>query len=390
MGTSRFQRHSRIVIAAAAVLLATAGCDGDAVLPTTTTPLPVQVSDALTDLARSGLPGAQAVLSGPDGQHTVTGGAGNLSSGAPYADGAHIRIGSVTKTFVATVVLQLAAEGAVDLDAPIERYLPDVVRGNGNDGNRVTVRQLLQHTSGLPDFAPEDPSHNLPQQLDQTSDGKAYRELTPADLVGIAMSIPPQFDPGARFHYTNTNYVLSGMLIERRTGRPLATEIGARILEPLAMHDTYIPLAGDTGLRDPHPLGYRNVDRTWVDATDTEVAWLGAAGAMVSTGADVNRFFLALLTGKLLPAPQLAQMKQTNPTTSDTEMNYGLGLMRSQVPCGAEGKVKEFWGHSGSVRGFTTLAIATPDRTAATISVNTAQTNDQFSTAMTTIACAIA
>ncbi|MET8878581.1 serine hydrolase domain-containing protein [Nocardia sp. NPDC004604] len=387
MGASIFRRRGRYAIVAAA-LLATAGCGGSTATPSTAAPLPAQVSDALSDLVRSGLPGAQAVISGPDGQHTVTAGAGDLATGAPYADRAHIRIGSVTKTFVATVVLQLVAEGTVELDAQIERYLPGVVQGNGNDGNRITVHQLLQHTSGLADFAPEDPAHKLPQQLDQTTDGKAYRDFTPADLVGIAMSMPPQFEPGARFQYTNTNYVLLDMLIEHITGHRLAAEISSRILEPLALHDTYIPLAGDTGLRDPHPLGYRSVDGKWVDATDSEAAWAGAAGAIISTGADLNRFFTALVTGKLLPATQLAQMEQTMPMSPSTEMTYGLGLIRFQMPCGKE--VKEVWGHSGGIPGFSTLAIATPKGTAATISVNTEQTNDEFSTAVAAISCAVA
>ena len=382
-----FRRRGRYAIVAAA-LLATAGCGGSTEKPNTAAPLPAQVSDALTDLIRSGLPGAQVVVSGPDGERTATAGAGDLTTAAPYADRAHIRIGSVTKSFVATVVLQLVAEGAVELDAPIERYLPGVVQGNGNDGNKITVHQLLQHTSGLADFAPEVGSPKLPQQLDQTTDGKAYRDFTPPDLVRIAMSIPPQFEPGAQFQYTNTNYVLLGMLIERITGQSLAAEISSRILEPLALHDTYFPLAGDTGLRDPHPRGYRNVDGKWVDATDMEAAWAGAAGAIISTGADVNRFFTALLTGKLLPAPQLAQMEQTMPWPSAPGMAYGLGLIRFQLPCGNE--VKEAWGHAGGIVGFTTLAIATSKGTAATISVNTEQINDQFSAASTSITCAVA
>ncbi|MEC3953092.1 serine hydrolase domain-containing protein [Nocardia sp. CDC153] len=387
MGVSRFWRRGGYAAVAAAAVLATAGCN-DGTAQTHASAPPTQVSDALDLLVRSGLPGAQVVLSGPDGQKTATAGSGNLATGAPYADNAHIRIGSVTKTFVATVVLQLAGEGTVDLEAPIERYLPGVVQGNGNDGNRITVHQLLQHTSGLADFAPEDVTQKLPQQLDQTTDGKAYRDYTPEDEVRIALSIPPQFEPGAEFRYTNTNYVLLGMMIERLTGHSLADTISTRILEPLGMRDTYYPVAGDTALRDPHPLGYRKVGDAWVDATDTEVAWTGAAGAIVSTGSDLNRFVTALVTGKLLPAAQLAQMRQTIPMPPVAGMNYGLGLIRFQVPC--DGQTKEVWGHSGGIPGFSTLAIATDKGTAATVSINTLETNDQFATAFTTIACAIA
>ncbi|AYF76750.1 class A beta-lactamase-related serine hydrolase [Nocardia yunnanensis] len=350
-----------------------------------------RVSDAVAAAVRSGMPGAQVVLDGAEGRRVVSAGVGDLAGGVPYAEGAHFRIGSVTKSFVATVVLQLVAEGAVELDAPIARYLPGVVRGNGNDGERISVRQLLQHTSGLADFAPEDPSRKLPQQLDQTGDGKAYRDLGAAEVVGIAMSMPPQFEPGARFEYTNTNYVLLGMLIERLTGRTLADAIAGRILEPLALHDTYFPVAGDTSIRDPHPLGYRKVDGNWVDATDTEVAWAGAAGAMISTGADLNRFFAALVSGKLLAPAQLGQMEQTVPMEPSGEMNYGLGLIRLHLPCGPDGKdAKDVWGHAGTIPGFTTLAVATPRGTAATLSINTSETTDQFSAAAAVVGCAIA
>ncbi|MGW4534611.1 serine hydrolase domain-containing protein [Nocardia sp. NPDC004340] len=384
-------RRSPVVVLAslfAVTLLATVGCGNHTAEPNAIAEPSAPVSEALNNLVRSGMPGAQAVISGPDGQRAVTAGAGDLGTGAPYADRAHFRIGSVTKTFVATVVLQLAEIGTVELDTPIERYLPGVVQGAGNDGNRITVRQLLQHTSGLADFAPEDAAHKLPQQLDQTSDGMAYRDLAAADLVRIAMTMPPQFEPGAQFQYTNTNYVLLGMMIERLTGQRLAAEIDARILKPLALHDTYFPVAGETGLRDPHPLGYHNVDGKWVDATTMEAAWAGAAGAMISTGADLNQFITALTTGKLFPTRQLAQMQTAMPMAPGTEMNYGLGLIRFQVPCGRQ--QKEVWGHSGGIPGFSTLTIATPAGTAATVSVNTEQTNDQFSTALTAIICSLA
>ncbi|WP_328601383.1 serine hydrolase domain-containing protein [Nocardia terrae] len=368
-------------VAACLALAAVAGCGGRTAKSDPATPLPAQVTDALTDLVGSGLPAAQAVISGPEGTRTATAGTG-------YVEGSHFRIGSVTKSFVATVVLQLVGEGSVELEAPIEKYLPGVVQGNGNDGNRITVHQLLQHTSGLADFAPEDPSEKQPQQLDQMSDGKAYRDLGPADLVGIAMTMPPQFEPGAQFRYTNTNYVLLGMMVERLTGRPLATEISRRILDPLAMRDTYLPVPGETGLREPHPTGFHKVDGTWADITDIEAAWTGAAGAIVSTGPDLNRFTTALITGKLLPQAQLDLMKNTVPMTPDGAMAYGLGLIRLQLPC--QNRTAEAWGHAGGIPGFSTLAVATPGGTAIAVSVNTEETNDHFSPALTAIVCAVA
>ncbi|MGW5439981.1 serine hydrolase domain-containing protein [Nocardia asteroides] len=248
-------RTARILAAGAGAVavLAVSACGGETAAATTPSP---EVRQALDALVRAGFPGAQAVITTPAGEQTVTAGVGDVAAGTPIPDGAFVRIGSNTKTFVATVILQLVAEGKVELDAPVERYLPGVVRGNGNDGSRITVRQLLQHTSGLTDYlAGGDPSLRR-DRVPAAATRHRHRPQTalyPADLVAIAMSMPPQFEPGARAVYTNTNYILLGMLIEQVTGRPAATEIGTRILEPLGLRDTYFPAPGETGLRAPHP-----------------------------------------------------------------------------------------------------------------------------------------
>ncbi|TQM29199.1 serine hydrolase domain-containing protein [Nocardia bhagyanarayanae] len=334
------------------------------------------IQRALDATVRGGFPGAQAVLTTDAGDRTVTAGVGDIATGAPIPADARVRIGSNTKTFVATVVLQLVAEGKVELDAPVERYLPGVVRGNGNDGNRVTVRQLLQHTSGLPDYLaggdPELRAEHGTRQLEVDTEAVRLRRYDAAELVRLAMTMPPRYEPGARAVYTNTNYVLLGMLIQQTTGRTAADEITARIIEPLGLRDTWFPAQGETGIRGPHPVGYHQIDGARVDFTQLDPSWADAAGAMISTGADLNRFFGALLDGRLLPAAQLDEMRRTVPFDRMPGAGYGLGLIQLPSSCG-----KEVWGHGGSIPGFGTRNGVTADGHAVTVIVNQLPTSEE-------------
>ncbi|MGY0502781.1 serine hydrolase domain-containing protein [Nocardia sp. FBN12] len=328
-----------------------------------------EIRQALESVVRAGFPGAQAVITTPAGEQTITAGVGDIGTGAQFPDKAHVRIGSNTKSFVATVVMQLVAEGKVELDGPVERYLPGVVQGSGNDGNRITVRQLLQHTSGLPDYvAGGDPSMRAEagtQQIAPDPELIRLHHYSPAELVRIAMTMPPRHEPGARSVYTNTNYILLGMLIEQVTGRSAASAISTRIIEPLGLRDTYFPAPGDTGLRAPHPRGYQEIDGTRIDFTDFDPSWGDTAGAMIATGSDLNRFFIALLGGELLPAAQLDQMRQTVPFDRMPSAGYGLGLVEQTSSCG-----KKTVAHGGSIPGFDTRTGVTADGVAITITVN--------------------
>ncbi|WP_232535296.1 serine hydrolase domain-containing protein [Nocardia terpenica] len=370
MTTSRFRpatRRAMWMAAAAVTVCSVAACEtaGTSSAPGAEGAAIVRALDTVT---QRGLPGAQVVITEHGGDRTVTSGVGDGATGARFPDGAHIRIGSNTKTFVSVVLAQLVAEGQVDLDAPVERYLPGVVRGNGNDGSRVTVRNLLQHTSGLPDYIPSgDPAalaRANPAQLRVDQEALRQQYYAPADLVARAMTMPPRFEPGAKSVYTNTNYIVLGMLIERVTGRPIATEIDRRILAPLGLKDTYFPAADDTGLREPHAQGYDIADGKRIDVTTENTSWAWAAGAMVSTGADMNRFFTALLGGKLVPPAQLAEMRKTMPWDRGPG-GYGLGLIHIPVSCG-----KDVWGHGGSIFGFETHTGVTADGRAVTLTVN--------------------
>ncbi|MEV0333362.1 serine hydrolase domain-containing protein [Nocardia sp. NPDC050717] len=349
------------VLAAAACGETSVGAPNEAKTP------PPAVATAMDTVMGQGFPGVQVVIDGPAGHRTFTAGVGDLGTRAPFPDDARVRIGSNTKTFVATVIMQLVAEGRVDLDAPIERYLPGVVAGNGNDGNRITVRQVLQHTSGVPDYVGSGPGITTQnsEQLDPDDEALRWQHFEMADLVRRAMTTPPQFEPGAKSVYTNTNYLLAGLLIERVTGNAVADEIRRRISEPLGLRDTYVPAAHETGLRGPHTRGYHQIDGGPVDFTDFDPSWAATAGDMVATATDLNRFFIALLSGELLPAAQLAEMQRTVPFDRMPGAGYGLALVQRTTSCGAQ-----VWGHGGSIVGFATRNAVTAEGTAVTVTVN--------------------
>ncbi|MFK0186271.1 serine hydrolase domain-containing protein [Streptomyces rubiginosohelvolus] len=305
-----------------------------------------------------GGPGALIETRDRRGRTVLTDGVANVRNGAPIRGDSRFRIGSITKTFVATVVLQLAGERRVALDAPVEDYLPGVVRGHGNDGRRITVRQLLQHTSGLPDFL----AHLRPQDI--VADPLAHRD--PRDLVDMALAHHPDFEPGTGWRYSSTGYLLAGMIIERVTGRDYGEEVRRRVIEPLGLHATYVP-GTDPRIPGPHPRGYvrPGEDASLKDITAISPTAGGAAGEMISSGRDLNRFFDALIQGRLLYPAELREMQRTRPTGSDDGRRYGLGMESRPLPCGGV-----YWGHTGDFPGFETAGGATAQGRRASIMVN--------------------
>lgn len=304
-----------------------------------------------------GAPGALAEVSDTHGRTVMTSGVADTGTRAPMAGGSRFRIASMTKMFVATVVLQLVGEHKVALDAPVERYLPGVIRGNGNDGRDITVRELLQHTSGLPNYL----QYLNPQQiLDHP-----LAHYDPQDLLGIALAHPRLFPPGTGWKYSNTNYVVAGMLIEKVTGHPYGEEINRRIIRRLGLHHTTVP-GDDPDIPGMHPQGYtRPGPSGLVDMTEFNPSIAGASGAMISSGADLDRFLSALFDGRLLRPAELRAMKTTRPTGDPSGRAYGLGLQSTPLPCGGL-----YWGHDGDIFGFATMSGATPDGRTVTVMVN--------------------
>ncbi|MFF1696021.1 serine hydrolase domain-containing protein [Streptomyces sp. NPDC058257] len=285
-------------------------------------------------------------------------GIGDLERQSPRGAHDRYRIGSNTKTFVSTVVLQLVAEGKLSLDDKVGRWLPGVVEGHGHDGDHITVRQLLNHTSGI--FNVTADAGFQDKVFTEKFLAHRYDTWTPEQEVAIAMRHKPDFDPGTGWNYSNTNYILAGMIIEKVTGESYADQIEQRVIEPLHLGGTEVP-GTNASMPKPSSRAYTKLsdapDAKNHDVTELNPSVAGASGEMISSSADLNRFYTALLRGKLLPKKQLAEMK-TTVSQGDDERNqrYGLGLARRTTSCGTV-----VWGHGGDIHGSSTMALATED-----------------------------
>jgi D-alanyl-D-alanine carboxypeptidase len=220
------------------------------------------------------------------------------------------------------------------------------------------VRQLLQHTSGLPEY-----TTGLPVDIEEFQ--HAYR--SPRDLLDLALAQPARFAPGEKWEYTNTNYLLLGLLIERMTQRPIFEEITERIIEPLDLEHTYFPTVGEQGFRGEHPRGYHvDADGEQIDVTELDPSWGWAAGQIIASPSDLNVFAQAVLDGRLLSEEMMTEMQTTVP--SDESLwpgaQYGLGLERYPLTCGGE-----IWGHGGDIHGFETRNGVASDGTAFSVAV---------------------
>jgi D-alanyl-D-alanine carboxypeptidase len=318
----------------------------------------------------TGFPGAIATVRDRDGRvRTYTAGSGNLEDGSPVRGDGHVRIASNTKMFTATVVLQLVGEGTIDLDAPVARYLPGVVHGHGNDGDHITIRQLLQQTSGLPDY------DTIVEKQGGYLQAVAHTYVEPRQLLDAALNERRHFRPGTKWEYSNTNYIILGLVVQRVTGRPIGEEITRRVIRRAGLTHTYWPGLGEQRLRGRHPHGY------WADSPgapyedittmDPSLGW--AAGQLVSTTADLGRFMAVLLGGDLLRPAQLREMRTTVSAPGfepEPGWRYGLGIGRHRLSCGGYA-----WGHGGDIQGFETRNLITPDGRWAVVAVTALPTS---------------
>ncbi|MED3125858.1 serine hydrolase domain-containing protein [Bacillus wiedmannii] len=304
------------------------------------------VKQAVRDTLQLGFPGILAKTSEGGKTWSYAAGVANLSSKKPMKTDFRFRIGSVTKTFTATVVLQLAEENRLNLDDSIEKWLPGVIQGNGYDDKQITIRQVLNHTSGIAEYT-RSKSFNL---MDTK---KSYRA---EELVKMGISMPPDFAPGKSWSYSNTGYVLLGILIETVTGNSYAEEIENRIIEPLGLSNTFLPGNSSVIPGTKHARGYIQLDGASEpkDVTYYNPSMGSSAGDMISTADDLNKFFSYLLGGKLIKEQQLKQMLTTVPTGEAALGRYGLGIYETKLPNGVS-----IWGHGGSIPGFVTFAGGT-------------------------------
>ncbi|MFD9820221.1 serine hydrolase domain-containing protein [Streptomyces violascens] len=314
-------------------------------------------------IAGAGKPGADATaalvrVGGTEGGWLGSAGVHDLASNAPADPDARFRAGSVTKVFTAAVVLQLAGEGRVDLNRPARAYLPDLIPAAYS---KVTVHQLLNHTSGIPSVgSPDDSPEYLYAHRFETRD--------PADVVREATAQKRDFPPGTMQHYDNIGYTVAGLLIERVTGDSYAHQLATRILRPLHLANTYVPGAAPA-IRGPHNHGYQVFTKPdgSTELRDVTVWGAGdtfAAGDLISTTADLERFTRALFTGQVVRGPQLKEMF-TLPDASVRDMRtgkpaaYSAGL--STMRLGGH----DVWGKTGGRWGYNTAIAATVSPTGA-------------------------
>lgn len=299
------------------------------------------VQRAIDKVAQNGAVGVQVRVTDGRRGFTARSGVAEWGGDRPVPLDGRFRVGSITKVFVSTVVLQLVGEGKVDLDAPVARYLPGLLP----DGDRITVRMLLQHTSGLYNY-----TNGLP--LDPAGfESIRYKHWEPEEVVALATAKPLDFPPGTKWSYSNTNYIVAGMLVEKITGKPYAQAVERRILQPLRLRDTSVP--GDrVDVPGPHAHGYYRVNGQVVDITRLNPSVAYSAGEMISTTANLDRFVTAVAKGELLKPAQAAEMKKL----TDVSPGYGLGLQHQELPCGAE-----VIGHGGGIPGYSSLMLSSED-----------------------------
>ncbi|MEV5935735.1 serine hydrolase domain-containing protein [Streptomyces sp. NPDC052079] len=295
-----------------------------------------------------GAPGALTRIDDGDLSRHIATGEADKAAHTPMDTGRRFRAGSVSKTFTAVVLLQLVAEGRVELDAPANRYLPEPL-----PDDRITVRHLLSHRSGLYDY-----TNDMFQQTVPGFEAVRHRVFSYQELIHLSTARPLNNEPGAAYSYSNTNFVVLGRLIEHTTGTPIATHYQQRIFTPLRLRNTSY-IHPRTSLSGSYARGYLRQDDTTlppVDSTEQTVSWAQSAGAVISNGEDLNRFLSALLSGRLLPAEQLRDMTTMVPVTSDGKQSYGLGLRGRTLSCGTT-----VYGHTGTVQGYYTYAFTTSD-----------------------------
>ncbi|MFJ8209266.1 serine hydrolase domain-containing protein [Streptomyces sp. NPDC096033] len=306
------------------------------------------VDQALRNTLAAGAPGALARISEGGRALSATEGVSDKVTGAAMDTRARFRIGSVTKTFSTVVLLQLVHEKKIGLDTPVNHYLPGLL-----PDDRITVRHLLTHRSGLSDYTNAMFDKTVPGFEAVRNKVFSYREL-----VDLSLAEPRTGEPGAAYQYSNTNFVVVGMLIEKATGKPVAKEYERRIIKPLKLRDTSYVHPG-TQIAGLHTHGYLTPDEAGaplVDSTEQTVSWAQSAGAMISSPADLSTFMSALVGGRLVAPELLDQMLTMTPTDAAGTRFYGLGLRRYDLSCGTS-----VYGHTGTVQGFYTYAFTTRD-----------------------------
>lgn len=321
-----------------------------------------ELKSALDAVHRAGMPGVYAEVRDADRTWRGASGVADVRTGRPVRPDMRQRVGSITKTFTAAAVMQQVEQGRIQLDAPIGGYLPQLVPGER--GQKITVRMLLNNTSGIPDYIPYAfPSlqafPSLPDVSPKSLDDNRFRQFRPAELIAMGLAAPPVGEPGAPTGvYSNTNYLLLGQLLEQVTGTPAEEYITRNVIERAGLRHTGFP--SGPRIEGPHSRMYEafyGVIDPPRDYSVYNMSWTGAGAALVSTMEDLNRFYAELLDGKIVNRSSLAQMQRTIPVRAldGSTIQYGLGLHKVDTGCGT------FWGHDGTVWGAGTISLTRDD-----------------------------
>ncbi len=309
----------------------------------------------LDEAVRQGAPGALAQSRTPRRVLNLSSGVADLTTRRPPRADMRFRVGSITKTFVSTVILQLVAERRLRLDDTVDQVIPGVVQGNGYRGDKITVRMLLNHTSGIADYTRN-------PRIEEIAVTDPRHDFTLRELAEAGLEYPPDFPPGTSWRYSDTDYALLGMIIESVTGRTYVHEITKRIIRPLHLRGTYFP-GTNPRIRGPHLSAYTpaNGDPARLkDTTEVNTTFARASGDMISTAGDLNRFDSALLAGRLLPGRLLRAMLRpvpgSQPYPGSDMFRYGLGTVIATPPCGVK-----VYGNGGTLDGWETWTGGTRD-----------------------------
>lgn len=317
----------------------------------------------------NGAPGAMARIDDGDRVIREADGLANTETGEAMSADDRFRIGSVTKTYSTVVLMQLVAEGEVELDRSVNTYLPGLL-----PDERITVRHLLSHRSGLHDY-----TNDMFAQTVPGFEAVRNKVFTLQQLLDLSLAEPRTAEPGAAYQYSNTNFVVIGKIIRQVTGNSLPSEYRKRIITPLGLEDTFYAHP-QTAIPGDHARGYLTPDEAGlplVDSTEQTVSWGQTAGAMISSPADLNRFLTALLSGELVRDDLLAEMKEMVPSDGTGKAFYGLGMRQRDLSCGVS-----VYGHTGTVQGYYTYAFTTEDGQRSVSSLANTSNNGTVNTIM--------
>ena len=309
-----------------------------------------EVQSALEQAVAAGIPGIALEIQGRKGSEFLTAGTASLANERLLTPEDSFRIASITKAFTAAVVMELVEEGALSLDDTVDQWVPGLLA----EGDSITVRHLLGHTSGLADYTKDD------EFIEAFVAGE---ELPPERIVSFVSSEPLAFEPGSTYEYSDTDNNVLGMIVEAVAGRSYEQELSSRVLDPMELQATVLPNSPE--MPDPHADGYEydpeseGAEEPENVTTALDPSAAGASGALISTPSDLSRFFGGLLGGELIGEGTLEQMKETlagegSPSGPGTK-RAGLGIFSYELPCG------EVWGHTGQFPGYQAFGAATPD-----------------------------